>query len=103
MKKIDVKVGDYIFQFVGDSEPKKIRYGDKFFVAKYLIADIMDSTDNAKKTIQIKRIGANTIPKSANRFWFGDLINDYEIERMNENKRYKKPYDMPCDRNDSPL
>lgn len=89
MKKIDVKVGDYIFQFVGDSEPKKIRYGDKFFVAKYLIADIMDSTDNAKKTIQIKRIGANTISKSANRFWLGDLINDYKIikqERTNENK-----------------
>ena len=79
MKKIDVKVGDYIFQFVGDSEPKKIRYGDKFFVAKYLIADIIDSTDNAKKTIQIKRIGANTIPKSANYYFLLDLKDDRRL------------------------
>lgn len=103
MKKIKVKIGDYIFQFVGDAMPKKYRENDKIFICKYIVTDIMDSVSGKKKIIQIKNDCNITIPANVNHFWFGDLINDYEIERMNENKRYKKTYDMPCDRNDSPL
>lgn len=33
-----------------------------------------------------------------------EIARHWRLERMNENKKNKKPYDdMPCDRNDSPL
>ena len=78
-KKNDIRVGDVLLQFVGDSESKKYRYEDKFFISKYIVIDVLFSTGNTKITIQIKRLRDNIIPTSANRIWFGDLLNDYEI------------------------
>ncbi len=75
-KQKNLKVGDYLFRYIGDASPIRYKPNDVLFVNKYQIIDIKES-----RTLMIKQIPSDTeINKSVTRWWYSELDRDYEIQ-----------------------
>ena len=80
-KQKKLKVGDYLFRFIGDASPSRNKLNDRYYVAKYLIMDIVSNPP--ARILIIQRIQDNTdIVKSVTRWWYSELAGDYEIQEI---------------------
>lgn len=81
MKNRKLKIGDYLFWFIGDASPGRNKSNDRYFVAKCRIVGIIDNPP--AQTLIIQRITNNAdIDKSAMRWWYSELAKDYEIQEV---------------------
>lgn len=72
-----VEIGDYISEFVGDASPKPHR-NDKLWMKHYIIKAIEQSGNNRPLTIYAEAV--DTIPLSATRWAYADLIQFFKLE-----------------------
>ena len=81
MKNRKLKIGDYLFWFIGDASPGRNKSNDRYSVAKYRIVDIIDNPP--ARTLIIQRIPNNAdIDKSATRWWYSEIAKDYHIQEI---------------------
>lgn len=71
-----IKLGDYIFQYVGDISPKRNIYNDKYFITKYQVLDIYCTKPY---TVTVKQIADDDISNSTTRHWYSDIVGNYCI------------------------
>ena len=79
-KQKKLKVGDYLFRFIGDASPSRNKSNDRYFIAKYIIVDIVYNPPT--RTLIIRRILDDEIDKSVTRWWYSELAKDYEIQEV---------------------
>ncbi|WP_143000503.1 hypothetical protein [Ruminococcus sp. YE282] len=80
----NIKIGDYLFWFTGDSSSKRYKQDDRYYISKYQIMNIISNPTDFEKlyTLTVKRINNDEVIRSIPRHWYADIAKDYAIQKL---------------------